>query len=80
MLERLSLLFTPMLTMLAPQPRTASAHARKQLSAAVDEDVWRQAQGALNPSVTSPAAGLPVLPCPNSAEDALDDIYTTCSS
>ena len=78
MLERLSLLFTP--SMLAPEPTTASAHARKQLSAAVDRHVWRQAQGALNPTVASPSARLPVSPCPNSAEDALNDIYTICSS
>ena len=80
MLERLSMLFKPMLTMLAAELIPASTHARDQLSAAVDEDVWRQAQEALNPSVTSPAARLPVSSCPSSAEDALDDIYTSCCS
>lgn len=80
MLEHLSVLFTPTLTMLAPEPRSATAHARNQLLAAVDEDVWRQARGALNSPDTSPPARLPVLPCPNSAEDALNDIYNICSS
>ena len=79
MLEHLSMLSTPMLTMLAPEPRSATAHARNQLLAAVDEDVWRQAQGALDSTVTSPPARLPVLPCPSSAEDALNDIYNICS-
>ena len=79
-LEHLSRLFRPLLTMLDPKARAASAHARDLLAAAVDKGAWRQAQKALNPTVTSPAAPIPVSPCPNSAEDALTDIYTTCCS
>lgn len=66
--------------MLPLEPITASAHARNSLSAALDEDVWHQAQGMLQSRVPSTAASQPVSACPKSAEDAIDSISAVCSS
>lgn len=79
MLQHLSMLFAPVLMTPAPEPMTIRAHASNQLSAAVDESVWRQAHQALNPPASSPVAGRPVSSC-RSAENTLEDIYSFCTS
>lgn len=80
MLQHLSMLFTPVLAMPASEPITARARARTQLSVALNQHVWRQAHEALQPPVSSPAAGLPISSCPISAENALEDINSFCTS
>ena len=80
MVQHLSALFKPTLTMLTPDPVAASAHARNQLSAAVEENVWCQAQASLQ-SPVSPTEARPSLPARlKSAEDAIDSIYAACTS
>ena len=80
MLQHLSTLFTPVLMLPASEPISARAHARTQLSAAVDVKIWRQAHEALQPPASSLAADLPISSRPSSAEDALEDIYSVCTS